>query len=273
MSKRAGGIYYPSVQIPTTVTVDGDYLRWDDKKPDGQEAQWRRPTDRTLVEFSKLHSAPPESICDFARRYGVLRAFKVARKDRQDILPTDIEMPDGSVWVASNYAGGTAKEPIELWRYLSSKIGAILRINSYLKGRSRTPKPSPGLEEDWKILDGGDSTAPPLEDPRDAQFFLLHVINDWLRTGSVGLELSIANWSTRKTDWKLEITYSGLLGALAYRLLLTVVGESNLYACDGCGNPYIRTKRAPRPGQENFCDDCTEIAKRRASQRWKEKNR
>jgi len=105
---------------------------------------------------------------------------------------------------------------------------------------------------------------------KSAQFFLMNWVNQWLRLGGVRLGLGITEWSASSTDWKMEVVYPGLLGALAYRLLLMVVGESRLYACDGCGEPYIRLKRLPRPGQENFCTDCTEVAARRASKRYKD---
>jgi len=271
MSKRLDvpAVFYPSVRIPKVVRVDGYFLKWEDSEP--KQAQWRRPTDRTLIEFSKLSDAPEGVVCDFAKRYGVLRAFKLKRKYQE---PTDIELPDGSVWGIGNIDAGSGSEPIALWIFLAKRLRAILRISSKLKGprEGKPRKPAPGSDEDWKTLDP-ESDNPPIEDPQDAQFFLCHVINEWLVTSSVRLELGIAEWSREATAWKLAIAYNGLMGGLAYRLLLTVMGESNLYACDGCGCPYIRTKRAPRPGQENFCDDCTAIARRRASQRWKEKNR
>lgn len=270
MSNRGTGLYYPAVPIPEKVVIAGDMLRWkagSNSRAGADAHQWRSPTDRTLTEFARLHDAAPESVRTFAARHGVLNVAKVPKKYQQQ---NDIRVPDGSVWAFSAITGGEGEEPLHLWHFFSKRLRAILRINTALKGRSRSPLPAPGLNEDWEILDPGGT---PIEDARDAQFFLVEVINDVLRSGSVGIELGIAKWSRQSTDWKLEIKYNGLLGGLAYRLLLTVVGERNLYSCDGCGCPYIRTKKAPRAGQENFCDDCTEVAQRRASQRWKEKHR
>jgi hypothetical protein len=268
MSTGKTGLHYPTVRIPTSVLIVDDFLRWEADGPLECEPQWRRPTDRTLTGFTKLHDKTPEAIREFAAGHGVLNMFRVSPKYQQR---TDIKVSDGTIWgFGPGAAAGKGEEPLCLWRYFAKRLHSILRINCALKGRNRNPLPTAGLNEDWAILDPG---GVPIEDPRDAQFFLLLTINELLRQGSVGLELGIAKWSQQSTDWKLDITYSGLLGALAYRLLLTVIGESNLYACCGCGNPYVRTKKAPRAGQENFCDDCTDIGQRRASQRWKEKNR
>jgi len=77
--------------------------------------------------------------------------------------------------------------------------------------------------------------------------------------------------SVQKTEWEIEIASDWLAGGLAYPLLLTVTGENRLYACDNCKIPYIRLTRAPRAGQENFCEDCTDVAKLRATQRYRER--
>jgi hypothetical protein len=153
-----------------------------------------------------------------------------------------------------------------LWLSLAERLRAVLKINAALKGRTLRSLPAPGSPEDWAVLGRG----PPPEDLRDAQFFLLHEVKWWLGIGRVHLELGIVNSSEKRTAWKLDVAYDGLAGGLAYRLLLMVTGESNLYACDGCGVPYISLKRAPRPGQENFCDDCDGVAQQRATQRYRQ---
>ena len=250
---------YPSVRIPAAISIAGDFLEFEYSSAD----EWRRPTDGTVIEFSKLDTN--EKILQFARRSGVLNVVEIKREHQES---TDFELSSGSIWSPSRF-GGKGKEPLALWLLLARRMRAILRINSSLKGRTRNPLPLVGQESDWTVL----GASVPLEDPKDAQFFLLLEINDWLRRGGEGLELGISEWSRLKTDWKLELSYNGLLGGLAYRLLLMVVGESNLFACDGCGTPYIRLKRAPRPGQENFCDDCTDVAGKRAVQRYREGKR
>ncbi len=267
MSARSR-IPHPPVRAPELASVQEDFLVWEYSRDD-RESVYRTPTDATVLAFGKLADAPVAQIADFAKRYGVLSVLQIKPDYRRN---TDIELPDGSIWRYDQSAYNRdfqGREPIELWRFLARRLRAILRINASLKGRSRATLPQIGTEADWQILGGGE----PLVDVRDAQFFLLLEVNHWLATGAVGLQLGITEWSRTKTDWKLEVKYGGLLGSLAYRLLLIVIGEGNLYACDGCGLPYIRTKRAPRPGEENFCDDCDGVAAKRAVQRFRERNR
>jgi hypothetical protein len=264
MSSPKARLYHPSVIIPLVVSPDGDFITW---KAHPDNAPWRRPTDRTLLAFARLRLANASEVGAFASKNGVLNALEVKPEFQRE---TDLSFSDGSVWRMGVQNTLCGREPIYLWQALAAQLHAMLRINSALKGRSRSPLPSIGADADWKtlgVLNG------PLEDVREAQFFLMGWVNDWLRIGGVGLNLGITEWSPSRTDWKIQIAYGGLLGALAYRLLLIVVGESNLYACDGCGGPYVRTQRAPRPGQENFCPDCPEVAARRASKRWKSKKK
>jgi hypothetical protein len=85
--------------------------------------------------------------------------------------------------------------------------------------------------------------------------------------GGVRLGMSIG----RDDGWSLDVVCKGLFGGLAYQLMLAVVGEEGLYICDGCHAPYIRTVKAPKPGQNNFCPDCKDIVpKRNAVKKWRE---
>jgi hypothetical protein len=262
-------IFFPPVQVPETVTVDKKRLCWtvpSDPRPyyeDGRRA-YVRPTDRSILAFARLADAA--SICEYAKRYGLLWANPIDPKRKRE---TDVPLSDGSVWRPGGECdrlGLTGWEPIDLWLSLTRRLRAVLRINAALKGRSRNPLPTPGEPDDWAVLGGG----PPPDTPEDAQFFLLDEVNWWLSIGGVRLQLGILSFSEKRTAWKLEVAYNGLAGGLAYRLLLMVTGESSLYACDGCGIPYVRLKRAPQPGQENFCDDCSDVAQKRATKRYLE---
>lgn len=269
MTRPRDRIPHPAVRIPAKVEVSGETLVWEYA---AESSEYRTPSDAAVIAFSKLADAPPDQVAKFAARYGVLSAVQIKQEYQRD---SDIRLSDGSIWrpgsdlayVFDSKLQGS--EPLLLWRFLARRLRALLRINSALKGRSRTPLPAIGTEEDWLVL--GLKGQPFFDDVRDAQFFLCQETNEWLGSGSVRLRLGITEWSRTRTDWKLEVDYDGLLGAIAYRLMLMVIGEANLYACYGCGQPYIRLKRAPRPGQENFCDDCEGIAQTRATQRYRAK--
>ena len=260
--------------IDKLIDASPDALIWSDSsselrgKPSTVEeievVQWRKPMADTLIQFSKLHKAEPEVIAEFARCNGVFRAEKRIRElDRRAL---DISLPDGSVW-AMGHLVGQGTEPLALWRHLSLRFRAILQINKELtrKGKFQSPMPAPGLPEHWKIL--GVEPAP--QNPADSQYYLLREINHLLESGRVGLGLGILALNHKRTDWKLRIFHGGLLGALAYQLLL-MVGGGGGYVCDGCSYPYIRTKRAPRPGVENFCTECEgRVPQQRATARHK----
>ena len=256
------------VRIPKTVELDDDGLHLVWSYHNEQTIPQRRPTDRSVMQFSKLATADGASICAYARNHGVMEVVQIKPNHERD---TDIKLTDGTIWRLGDrraWAYGK-KEPIGLWRSLAARLRAVLKINAALKGRTRNPLPSVGTIEDWNALGGG----PPLEDVRDAQLFLRQEVNRWLLWGGIRLELGMSGLSVSRTKWELWLNYDGLIGGLAYRLLLMVIGEESLYVCDGCGEPYVRDKRAPRPGQENFCDNCTEVSRKRATERYRKRKR
>jgi hypothetical protein len=260
---ETGDIYHSTLRIPKSVCIEDGNLVWryNEKPP----SRFYRPAKTTVVEFSKLATATGDAIREFAQNRGVLEAAQIKPKYKQD---TDVKLTDGTVWRLGVGGRIEGTEPLGLWQGLAREVRAILRINAALKGRTHNPSPTIGSPEDWEVLGGGE----PLEDVRDAQFFLQMVVNRWLMMGKVRLELQTTGFRADRTAWNLEVTYDALAGGLAYRLLLMVVGESRLYACDGCGRPYIRFARAPQPGQENFCDDeeCAKISRKRATERYRE---
>jgi hypothetical protein len=260
MTPTNSAIPHPAVRIPSSVKVRKGNLLWE------RGDEWRTPTDRTVLAFSKLANAEDAQIAEFAARHGFLGMYHSSAKF---LIGDEFQLPDGSLWATSETQGPSGSEPLLLWRMLARKVQAILRINTALNGRSERIDPWIGPIEDWRALD----VEGPLEslEVNDAQFYLCNWVNWLLTLGRIRLELGITAWSRQQTDWKLEVSYSGLIGGVAYRLLLMVVGESRLYSCTGCAQPYIRLKRAPRPGQDNFCDDCQAdgIPQQRATQRYR----
>jgi len=143
-------------------------------------------------------------------------------------------------------------------------------LKRYLTGLASEQSPLEKRPEDWEEW----GAATPV-DARTLQEWLTRRIEWWLRVGGVRLRLGMytSTWDEGRAPWRIELTYTGLVGGLAYRLLLGVIGEERLYACDACGEPYIRTTRAPRPGQENFCPNCGDVAQKRALARKRARDR
>jgi hypothetical protein len=260
-------VAYPGVHVPKTVAIRRGRLTWS-----LETAEYKPVTDVTLQDFAALADADQSAIKDFASKSGVLLGFEAhSRKDHtpwgEDAFR--IKLTDGSWWRVgkfdeSHFFEGGREEPLELWTTLAKHMRAILRINAALK-RNR-----PGAEEDWKLFGG--SPVPELESSR---WWVLHEeVNWWLKAGGVTPKLGVvqSSWSGDSTtmEWRFEMSYDGLLGGLAYRLLLTVIGgEDNLFVCDGCGRPYVRLGRRPRDGEDNFCIDCRRagVAQKRALKR------
>jgi hypothetical protein len=256
---------------PGEINLAGEWLTW--KLPGmTSQANWVRCTDTTLVQFTKLKQA--SDVLRFARRYGVFGAKEMIEDAPQ--MPNELRLsPGAGRWCVSIKATMEDKEPLWIWFLLSRQARAILRVNAGLKGRTHNPMPEVGTGDDWKAIAG---PGEPFTDVRDAQFFLMLAVNEWLRIGEVGLRLELVGISRTKTDWRVGVGYGqlygyNLFGHLAYRLLLSVAGEDRLYACSACGNPYIRIKRAPRAGQDNYCDDCAHVARLRATQRYRQNNK
>jgi hypothetical protein len=91
----------------------------------------------------------------------------------------------------------------------------------------------------------------------------------------------------KKDQWQIEIYFSGIIGALASKLMLAIARADGLYTCSGCGNAYIRSaqtrddtpggertrrRRAPKPGESNYCSTCGDSrARMNAKRRYREK--
>jgi hypothetical protein len=96
-------------------------------------------------------------------------------------------------------------------------------------------------------------------------------IDQWLRFWKNGRARAFADfslrWSTQTRKWELQIEYQGyLFAAIALQLTLVVAEADSLYTCSACGLPYIRTKKRPKAGWANYCDQCIKrgIGARRA---------
>ncbi len=101
---------------------------------------------------------------------------------------------------------------------------------------------------------------------RTERSFLWAEMIFWLKVTDVGFALMPE--TTGK--WQLSVDYKRcVLGAVAMQLALTLAGGERLHTCSGCGSVYARTKRPPRPGQANYCDECDKdkIARQRAERR------
>jgi len=268
----ADAIAHGQLFLPDEINLSEDWLTWK-IPPVSHSANWVRCTDRTLEKFTRLESA--SDILSFARRYGVLGAKEI--KPDAPRHPNELRLqPTSGRWCVSMRSGvaPAEREPLWIWFLLIQQARGILRICAALKGRARDPKPAIGTEEDWRAVAG--PGGPPIADVIDAQLWLSIAVNEWLRIGQVGFQLGLAKVARMRANWTVQVGFGdgeyNLFGQLAYQMFLNVAGEK-LYVCSSCIHPYIREKKAPRAGQDNYCPDCTPIAQARAMQRFREKQK
>ena len=256
------------ILIPGQVWLDQDTLRW---KLAGQSKQ-KVPGPAMLTEFASLYARSNHAILAFARTWGVLR---MGGEPPKWLFPCCNLRPEGT-------------EPLDAWRFYSSRAAAILRIAAALKEGKL------GDLADWGVL----LLRSPVEDDEDSRraklyglakafaatgerppmplgafpYFDIHArllaqeVNMWLRfwrpsfyrlapfypAADICLE-----WSVTEQRFKTHMDHGGFLfPAIALQLMLAVAGAKSLYTCSGCGQPYIRTRRLPKPGCANYCDNC-----------------
>jgi hypothetical protein len=104
---------------------------------------------------------------------------------------------------------------------------------------------------------------------------LAMLVNEWLWLADVRPAL-LWNKEAKALQLNFGSPYSGtLFGALGIELMLAVSGQGDFATCSGCGQPYLRAKRRPKTGQENYCPDCYKrgVPVRRRVERYREKSK
>lgn len=268
--------------VPSGLSLDPtkEFLEW-------ATIQGKRvtPSPAMLNSFVVLWRRSPEAILQFAKKWGVLFIGEDGRPGCKGRSTTN------------------RREPLEAWRYYSRRAHAILNIAAMLKRGKRPDK------ADWQVLDALGSRITSLgaelgEYPAgfrilasnrlrtwsSAQHALVPLsggpavcadqsskvqqgiisieVTTWLILGRVGFALAFGGERSQ-----LEIYYNGcLFGALALQMALVLAGAKKLYTCSGCGTPYNREQKSPKPGQANFCKACgRKEAVSQANQRRKQK--
>lgn len=243
--------------VPGKIDLDEqrDVLTWELQPSIAEKCTVALPRENMLDRFISLWRRPARSTLLFARSYGVL-AMDANGKFAKDLV-------EGS-------------EPLYRWRQLSRRAYAVLGVACALRDHKSTTLGDPS---DWRVIDGSldpafprSATAQALSSVQRkagllvkdlvphgraaARGALKREINGWLEDGGVTLRLTEG---TR--DWETELYYRsglGLYGAIAIQLLSATAGTNSFYLCSECGYLYPRpaSKRRPKPGEMNFCDNC-----------------
>jgi DNA-directed RNA polymerase subunit RPC12/RpoP len=263
------------VLVPGKIELDGEAIRWELGGP----ARFQEISRSTLNEFVKLWELDSAAILRFAKKWGVLAI-----------------QPQGSV--LSRPCGESMTEgcdPIAAWKYFSRRACAVLNIAAALR------QDKLGDLADWGVIASIDNTresykasfeehkygmgcyvfprpAPnrnPVEQGRrmvatESASWLSY----WRADRMQGLSDFSVQWNPDHARWELQLDYHGFLfAALALQLALSLAGAESLYTCSGCGSPYVRELKRPKPGTANYCPNCGKkgVAKRRAVDAYREK--
>jgi hypothetical protein len=265
------------VLVPGRIELKGDSIQWEIAGP----ARPQEISPSTLNEFVKLWSGTSTEILRFARRWGVLAIQGEGAKSIHS-RPCGESMPQGS-------------DPIAAWKYYSRRAFAALNIAAGLRQGKL------GDLADWGVIaasdEKGEFAANALEQDIYGMGYCLFperrggqsAVEDgrriigieatkwlsfWRSQRRHGVSDFSVRWRPDTGQWLLEVDYHGyLFAAIALQLALCIAGADALYTCSGCGSPYVREAKRPKPGTANYCGKCSGkgVAQRRAVDAYREK--
>jgi hypothetical protein len=249
-------------RVPAVVELDGTDLRWDyrdGRHPGHRIGKMISPHPKLLEAFTALVGAEPETIRDYARKWGVLLicdhgvpgGHSAPRLPLSDVMngTTDVRGCRPRGWP-------DCREPLAAWHRLAREASSILNVVASLQEKR------PARRGDWQMVvariyhgaDGGDPWLDELNQPENApaaQEYIEESVNRWLAYG--GVQPSLA-WPSKRPP---TITFDsfGLFGALALQLLGVVTG-TGWDVCSNCGGSFDPGLRRRNPNQRRYCDAC-----------------
>jgi hypothetical protein len=266
------------VFVPGTIELDGDTLRWEYTR----NSKFVEISPSTLNEFVRLWSEDPPGILKFARKWGVLAMERLGGKDPVFYRPCGEGMSSGA-------------DPLVAWPYFSRRASAVLNIAAALhQGRlgdlgdwatiaaDCSHDPSLGLQHPFGLgfnaFDRARNFRFGINDLEEARGVIAREIQTWLSSWRARRQVGVSDfaliWNPHASQWELRIDYHGyLFAALALQLALCIAGADSLFTCSGCGVPYVREAKRPKPGTANYCSKCSQkgVAQRRAVDAYRER--
>jgi hypothetical protein len=256
------------IEVPEDVVLDRTNLVW----KTGATAKKVEPGKPMLLDFISLNDADDMGILKYARRWGVL-ALCVHQ------LPSTHNLPSDFLTRKAEWCQPTCREPLDVWRAFSRRAGLVVNVAAHLN-QGKLFDPQQWLQTVWE-LDAPGESLPPKQvlmgiygTTSKQRSRLAMLVNEWLWLADVRPAL-LWNKEVNALQLNFGSPYSGtLFGALGIELMLAVSGQGDFATCSGCGQPYLRAKRRPKAGQENYCTDCNErgVPVRRRVERYREKS-
>lgn len=244
-----------SWSLPSVVELDGERLLWRAAK--GEEKRFH-PGRGLMEDFVRLHESSPDQIVKYAKRWGVLGLCSHG-------LPTSHSYPSyvfgykGMTHICrpapSKSMRGYFEEPLEIWRDFSKNAFELLHIAAQLH------KGKPVGSKDWEfacsVFAVSSTTDTHAEKMKMQRYQVAFVVERWLSLGGVRPRFT---WEGLTPSFELggpALIGTGLFGALAVQLLLSISRIDGLEVCSGCTHPYLPSRR-PQSGRRHYCPDCRE---------------
>lgn len=219
--------------------------------------RWVSADSSMLHRFLQLETAPVESIRDFILDYGPLFVCE------HDMPSTHSRnrwpQPPGSTEKVCNprLRNEWFEEPVSVWRHFSGRANATLSMSAEVhQGR-------PATKEHWDRLPyvyGGDYENPETRTPSGLieldRLGIANEVDGWLRGGGVQASL---DWHGPSQP-QLRFVPDGVFGAVALQLANRVGRIPPMAQCSACNVYYPRLGRAPKRGQNNYCESCRSTA-------------
>lgn len=240
----------------------------------------KTPGPGLLRQFAGLAGASDEEIFRFASRWGVLELCThglPALHSWEATIPPPSRKRLCHPRTIKRGRTSWLWEPLGAWRSWAHTAEAILNTAAALKLNARPD------EEDVEWLSAGTShlaetvlaTAQQMgvidqriEPEVPLPMYISLEVNSWLSFACTRPRLFM-----EKDRWNIELSNTGLFGALGLELLFVVAAAEGLAICSACGVPYPR-KRKPQSGRRNFCPRCgRKAADRLAHRTLREKQR
>jgi hypothetical protein len=250
--------------VPAEVRLDGENVVW-------SEAFGRLRESGGGLPDRFLSLANPAMVRAFAERWGPLdlvenvrRGLHLERPEHaRGLVSNWLEVPEDSIPLAPR------REPCALYIALARRFQRVLNQSAEVYTK---PSRDPIWKQrfPWHCADCAHGYARAVQTVEDElerliQIGEVHVAPAW------------------RNGWQIEIGFFSVLGALATQLLLAVARADALYTCTGCGDAYIRSaaekdgsfrrRRAPKPGENNYCQKCEPRAVQDAKRRYRKKQR
>jgi len=170
--------------------------------------------------------------------------------------------------VQERHCSWSVEEPISLFTSRARQVQTVLDVVSSLKnGDIAAPEKISKLYYRFDL-----SKTENLHDPKVQWEKVERLIFQWLNVLPGGPTIELSRTSTEHQ--MIIRPGNGFLRHVWFQVAQAISGTGKLYTCSGCANAYIRRRKKPKRGNNNYCPDCAKnnLASKRDSKRRQRAN-